>query len=93
MNFQQMKGFGTDGNPYSASDVSKDYSDTIPIVPGLTFHAHTEHSEEQELISLGPDPNQLFHVGTVTDVDVDPFGNPVGPPTISFSGFGLKCTG
>jgi hypothetical protein len=92
LNFQKMRGVGTDLNQYTASDVDKDYTEMVPLFPGLAMHIHTEHQEEQELISLGSDPNQLFHVGTVTDVDIDPFGAP-GTPTITVSGFGLKCTG
>ena len=94
INWQQMKGVAlNDGNPYSASDVTKDEQETIPLVPGLTFHVHTEHQEENELISRGPDPNQLIHTTTVTDVDVDPLSMTPSIPQVTFSGFGLKCTG
>jgi len=92
LNFQKMRGVGTDLNQYTSSDVDKDYTETVPVLPGLAMHIHTEHQEEQELISLGSDPNQLFHLHTVTDIDIDPLGG-MSLPTVSFSGFGLKCTG
>jgi hypothetical protein len=94
MNFQNVKGFGTDGNPYTSSDTQKDETTSFPVVPGLTLHFTTTHKEENNLISLGSDPNQIVHVTTTTDVDVDAFtGIPTGPPVITMEGPGFKCTG
>lgn len=94
LNWQKVRGVGDDGNVYVASDVDKDYSETFPVVPGLTVHMTTSHKEEQELVSLGSDPNQLFHIDTTTSVTLDATsGAPVAPPDVSSTGFGFKCTG
>jgi hypothetical protein len=94
MNFQNVKGVGDYGNQYTSSDTQKDETTSFPVVPGLTLHFSTTHKEENNLISLGSDPNQIVHVTTTTEVDVDPLtGIPTGPPTVTVDGPGLKCTG
>jgi hypothetical protein len=94
MNFQNVKGAGDYGNQYTSSDTQKDETTSFPVVPGLTLHFSTTHKEENNLISLGSDPNQIVHVTTTTAVDVDALtGVPTGPPTVTVDGPGLKCTG
>lgn len=108
MNWQGVKGVSTMAltNPsdptsptvthdplnYTAADTTYDRQDVTPIMQGLALQYKTENQENNELVSQGTQPNQIFHVKITTIVTLDPLGNMTGFD-FDVSGPGLKCTG
>jgi hypothetical protein len=98
-NFQNVSGVVTEsadptniGNPYQANDTEKTYQNTYPVPVG-GFTMKTQHDENNELISKGPDVNQIVHLTTNTTLVVNPTAVPPVQVTATTSGPGLKCTG
>jgi hypothetical protein len=97
INWQNVSGVVTDsaypshiGNKYQANDTEKTYQSVTPVgLDGVQYV--TDHDENNELISLGPLPNQIIHMMTHAVVTVDSSGVHVSPPTVQ--GPGIKCTG
>lgn len=94
-NFQNVAGIGSNGNEYRANDTLRDRTAIYPFPLGLSFRIDETRHENQELISLGPLPNQLIHeqVRTVMEVDLS---NPFDPVVVlvhEVKGPGLRCRG
>src|SRR5438445_264344 len=78
-----------DLNPYQANDTEKTYQNVFPVGP-FGIQINTIHDENNELISKGPDPNQIVHLTTNTMVTVDQTAMPPVTIVTSMSRPGLK---
>jgi hypothetical protein len=94
-NFQNVAGIGSNGNKYQANDTQKGRTAIYPFPLGLSFTIDETRHENQELISLGPLPNQIIHEQVHTVIEVD-LSNPFNPTVVveeDVKGPGLRCRG